>query len=45
MQQNGKAVSSVAASLIERLPHEDSPERPIQERLAKEVAFVAYVGP
>jgi len=42
---NGKAVPSVAASLIERLLHdEDNPERPIQERLAKEVALVSYAG-
>ena len=34
----------MAASLIERLPDEDDPQRPMEESVAKNVAFVAYVG-
>ena len=44
LQKNGTATPSVAASLIEHLPDEDDPERPMEERIAKNVAFVAYVG-
>jgi hypothetical protein len=43
-QKSGKAPPSVAASLIERLPDEDDPQRPMEERLAQDVAFAAYVG-
>ena len=44
-QKNGKAGPSVAATLIERLPRQDDPLRPIEERLAKNVAASAYFGP
>ena len=43
-QQKGKAGPSVAASLIERLPDENDPQRPMDERLARDVAGVSYVG-
>jgi len=42
--KTGKATPSVAASLIERLPTEDDPERPMEEKLAEDVVFVAYAG-
>ena len=44
LQKQGIVTPSVAASLIQRLPDEDDPERPIEERLAKNVAFIAYAG-
>ena len=44
LQKNGKATSSVAASLIERLPDEGDPQRSSDETIAKDVAFVAYAG-
>ena len=44
LQKNGKAMPSVAASLIERLPHEGDPQRSREERIALNVAFVAYSG-
>ena len=34
----------MAASLIERLPDEGDPQRSKEERVAKNVAFVAYAG-
>ena len=43
-QQKGKAVPSVAASLIERLPDENDPQRPMEEKLARDVAAVSYAG-
>ena len=43
-QKNGKASPSVAASLIERLPNEGDPQRSREERIAKNVLFVAYAG-
>lgn len=42
--KNGIARPSVAASLIQHLPHEDDLERPMEERLARDVCFVSYVG-
>ena len=44
LQKHGKAVPSVAASLIEHLPHEDDPQRPMEEKIARNVAAVAYIG-
>ena len=44
LQKNGKAMPSVAASLIERLPDEDDPQRSREERIALNVAFVIYAG-
>jgi len=44
LQKNGKAGPSVAATLIERLPDEGDPQRPMEEKLAQDVAAVAYVG-
>ena len=34
----------MAASLIERLPDEGDPQRSREERVAKNVVFVAYAG-
>jgi hypothetical protein len=44
LQIDGKATPSVAASLIERLPDEGDPQRSREERVAKDVVFVAYIG-
>ena len=44
LQKIGRATPSIAASLIEQLPDEGDPERPIEERLAQNVATVAYIG-
>ena len=43
-QKNGKAMPSVAASLIERLPDEGDPQRSKEEWVAKDVVFIAYAG-
>ena len=43
-QKTGNATPSVAATLIERLPDEDDPQRPMEEKIAQNVAAVAYVG-
>ena len=44
LQKIGRAASSIAATLIERLPNEDDPQRPVEEKIAKNVAAMAYVG-
>ena len=44
MQINGKAMPSVAASFIERLPDEGDPQRSVEERIAKNVAWIVYAG-
>ena len=44
LQKNGKAIPSVAASLIERLPIEGDSQRSSEERVAKNVVFIAYAG-
>jgi hypothetical protein len=31
-------------SLIKRLPDEDDPQRSREERVAKDVVFIAYIG-
>ena len=40
----GKAVPSVAAALIERLPNGDDPQRPSEEKIAQNVAAMSYIG-
>ena len=44
LQKIGKATPSVIATLIEGLPDEGDPQRPREETIAKNVAFVAYAG-
>ena len=44
MQKNGKAIPSVAASLIENLPDERDPQRSVEEMIAKNVAWIVYAG-
>ena len=44
LQKAGKAMPSVAANLIERLPDEGDPQRSKEERIAKDVLFIAYAG-
>jgi hypothetical protein len=44
LQKNGKAMPSVISTLIECLPDEGDPQRSSEETIAKNVAFVAYVG-
>ena len=44
LQKNGKAMPSVAVSLIKGLPHEGDPQRSGEERIAKNVLFIAYAG-
>ena len=41
---NGTAVPSITTTLIERFPHEDDPQRPLEEQRAKDVAATAYSG-
>ena len=43
-QNNGKFTPSVAADLIERLPEVGDAQRPMEERIAKNVVWVAYAG-
>ena len=44
LQKNGRATPSLAATLIEQLPEEDDPQRPMEEKIAQNVAAVAYIG-
>ena len=44
LQKTGNAMPSVVATLIERLPDEDDPQRPIEEKVAQNVAAIAYIG-
>ena len=44
LQKNGKAPPSVAASLIESLPDEGDPQRSMEEKVAKNVVYIAYAG-
>ena len=44
LQKIGMATPSVATTLIERLPDEDDPQRAIEEKIAQNVAVVAYLG-
>ena len=43
-QKSGNPTPSVAASLIERLPDDGDPQRPMEEMFAQDVLFAAYVG-
>ena len=43
-QKISKAAPSVAATLIERLPDEDDPQRPMEVKIAQNVAAISYVG-
>jgi hypothetical protein len=44
LQKSGKATPSVATSLIEHLPDEGDPQRSMEEKVAKDVLFIAYGG-
>ena len=44
LQKIDSIAPSVAATLIERLPDENDPQRPMEEKIAQNVAAVAYVG-
>ena len=44
LQKVGKAIPSVAASLIERLPDKGDPQRSSEEKIAKDVTWVVYAG-
>ena len=44
LQKNRKATPSMVASLIERLPDADDPQRSSEETIAKNVGFVTYAG-
>ena len=44
LQKVGGAAPSVAATLIEQLPDEGDPQRPMEEKIAQNVAAVAYIG-
>ena len=44
LQKIGSATPSVVATLIERLPDEDDPQRPMEEKIAQNVAASAYLG-
>jgi hypothetical protein len=44
LQKIGGAAPSVVATLIERLPAEDDSQRPMEEKIAKNVAAMAYIG-
>jgi hypothetical protein len=44
LQKIGEAAPSMAATLIEQLPNEDDPQRPMEEKIAQYVAAIAYVG-
>ena len=43
-QKTGRAAPSVAAALIERLPDEDDPQRPMEVKIAQNVASITYIG-
>jgi hypothetical protein len=44
LQKDGKATPSVAKSLIERLPDESDLQWSSEERVAKNVLYIAYAG-
>ena len=44
LQKNGSATPSMAATLIEQLPNEDDPQRPMEENISQNVAAIAYIG-
>ena len=39
LQKTGRATPSVSATLIQRLPDENDPQRPTEEKIAREVAL------
>ena len=43
-QKNGNAVPSMAADLIERLPDEGDPQRPMEEKVAQEILATSFLG-
>ena len=44
LQKNGKATPSVASGIIEHLPDEGDPQRSSEEKVGKDVLFIAYAG-
>ena len=44
LQKIGRAAPSIASTLIERLPDENDPQRLLEEKIAKDVAVLAYIG-
>ena len=44
LQKNGKAAPCLAATLIDRLPQKDDPNRPTEEKLAQELGVEVYIG-
>ena len=44
MQAKGIAPPSMTATLIERFPNEGDPQRPVEEKVAKGVAAISYIG-
>jgi hypothetical protein len=44
LQTFGRATPSVAAALIERLPDEVDPQRPVEEEIAQNVASISYLS-
>ena len=44
LQKIGRAAPSVAATLIDRLPDDDDPQRSVEERIAQDVTSLAYIG-
>ena len=43
-QKNGNAAPSMAAGLIERLPNENDPQRPMEEKIAQDVPAISFLG-
>ena len=41
---NGTASPSMTATLIDRFPQEDDPQRPVDEKHARDVAAITYIG-
>ena len=44
MQNSGRATPSVAATLIQQLPNKNDPQRHMEEKIAQNVAAMAYMG-
>ena len=44
LQKIGGATPSIAATLIERLPNEGDPQRPMEEKIGQNVAAISYMG-
>ena len=43
-QKNGNAAPSMASGLIQRLPDESDPQRPMEEEIAQDVPAMSFVG-